>query len=302
LRILKGRLLFVLVAVLSVTLLVSACGSSTNESGENGGQAQDTNNKQIKIALNNWAENIAISNMWNIILEEKGYSVDLTEADKAIVYTGVAKGDQDLGLEVWLPSTDEPFWNEYKEDLEQLGPWYEGTGLGLAVPEYVEINSIEELNAHKDKFIVDGNPSIIGIEPGASLMRMTEEAINQYGLDYQLIDGSEAAMMASLKRAYDKNEPVLVTLWNPHWAFADYEVKYLDDPKNTYGDDENIYIMATKGFSDKNPEVAGWLNKWHMDDQTLGNLMTTINDAENASEGAKTWIENNRDIVNEWLQ
>lgn len=298
-RFLKGKLLFALVAVLSLCLLVSACGSFT---GENGGQAQDSNNKQIRIALNNWAENIAVSNMWKVILEEKGYTVELTEADKAIVYTGVAQGDQDLGLEVWLPSTDEPFWNKYKDNLEQLGPWYEGTGLGLAVPEYVDINSIEELNDHKDKFIVDGKPSIIGIDAGASLMRMTEEAIVEYGLDYKLIDGSEPAMMASLKRAYDKNEPVLVTLWNPHWAFADYELKYLNDPKNVYGDEENIYIMATKGFSEQNPEVARWLNNWQMDDQTLGSLMGTINDAENAYEGAKTWIENNRDIVDGWLQ
>lgn len=289
----RGKFLTVLLITVFMGLLVSGCGGS----GDTG--AED---KTIRIGVNNWAENIAVANMWKLILEEQGYKVELFDGEKAIIYTGVSKGDMDLGLEVWLPYTDEPYWNEYKDGLDKIGPWYEGTGLGLVVPAYMDINSIEELNSNKDKFKQDGSPSIIGIDPGASLMALTKNAVTEYGLDYKLIEGSETMMLAALKNAYDKKEPILVTLWNPHWVFADYDLKYLEDPKNVFGDDEKIYVMARKGFDEKYPDVTRWLNQWKMDDQSLGNLMATINDAKNPAEGAKAWLETNQDMVKEWLK
>jgi glycine betaine/proline transport system substrate-binding protein len=68
----------------------------------------------------------------------------------------------------------------------------EGT-TGLVVPAYVTINSIEELNANKDKF----KGEIIGIGGGAGIHANTVKAIDLYGLDYEQIhqatcNGSES--------------------------------------------------------------------------------------------------------------
>ena len=46
--------------------------------------------------------------------------------------------------------------------------------LGLVVPSYVTIDSITELNDHKDKF----GSRIVGIEPGAGLMIHTERILS----------------------------------------------------------------------------------------------------------------------------
>lgn len=299
-RVARSKLLILLVVTVVLGLVLSACAGQ----GENGQGQQNKDNTKgtIRIGVFNWAENIAAVNLWKHVLEEQGYDVKLIQGEKAVVFSGVSEGSLDLALEVWLPDTDAPYWNKYKDGLEKLGPWYEGTGLGLVVPEYVNINSIEELNANKDKFIKSGQPSIVGIEAGASLMRMTEDAIKEYGLEYNLIEGSEPAMMATLNDAYKNEEPVLVTLWNPHWAFADFKLKYLEDPKNVYGDEEKIYIMANEGFSEQYPEVATWLNQWHMDNRSLGSLMSVINETGDPAEGAKKWLDDNRDLVEEWLK
>ena len=47
--------------------------------------------------------------------------------------------------------------------LRHFGTVYEHAKLGLVVPEYVTIRSIEDLNAHKDQF----KGEIIGIDAGA---------------------------------------------------------------------------------------------------------------------------------------
>lgn len=279
---------------LSVLLVLSACagGNGDNEAGEGGGDKG-----KITIGRNNWAENIAVSNMWKILLEEKGYEVEMKSMDKAPVWLGISRNELDLAPEVWLPTTDKSLLDQYGDQVEIHEIWYEKTQLGLAVPTYMDIDSIEELNAKKDEL---GLEKIVGIDPGASLTQLTEKAIEEYGLNYDLMTSSGPAMTGELTKSYNAEEPIVVTLWSPHWAFSEFDLKYLEDPKKVYGEADDIYYMTRKGFADDFPEVKKWLDKWKMDDDSLGSLMAEIKDS-NPEDGAKKWIEDNRDLVDQWL-
>jgi glycine betaine/proline transport system substrate-binding protein len=257
---------------------------------------------EIRIGLNNWAENIAVSNMWKILLEERGYEVTLTSAGKSVIYSGIASDSIDMGLEVWMPKTDKQYYERYEEEISLHEAWYNGTGLGLVVPEYVDIESIEQLNANKDRFVQNGKPAIVGIDPGSALVGLTEDVVSEYDLELQLITSSGPGMTSALERAYQREEPIVVTLWNPHWAFAEYKLKYLDDPKNIYGQGEDIHWMSRPELADEYPEIVEWLNAWHMNDQQVGGIMATIREEDDAARGARKWIENNRELVEGWFE
>jgi glycine betaine/proline transport system substrate-binding protein len=66
-------------------------------------------------------------------------------------------------------------------------------------------------------------------------MQMAEKVLNAYDLDMKLINSSETGMMSALARAYRDRAPIVVTLWSPHWAFAQYDLKYLQDTENDFG-------------------------------------------------------------------
>ncbi|WLD93430.1 glycine betaine ABC transporter substrate-binding protein [Alkalihalobacillus sp. AL-G] len=289
----RKYLILIALTFLTTLSLVGCAGGA--EDGNGDGENKGT----IIIGLNNWAENIAVSNMWKVILEEKGYTVNLKAMEKSPVWAGIARKDLDLAPEVWLPTTDKPLYEEYKDKIELHETWYKGTGLGLVVPKYMDINSIEELNAKKEQL---GITEIVGIDPGASLMKLTRDAVKEYKLDYELIESSGPAMMSELQSAYKNEEPIVVTLWNPHWAFAEYELKYLEDPKKVYGEPDDIYFMTRKGFGDDFPEVLKWMNNWKMDDKSLGTLMAVIKESGDPAEGAKQWIEDNQELVDKWTQ
>ncbi|MFO7848501.1 MAG: glycine betaine ABC transporter substrate-binding protein [Spirochaetia bacterium] len=293
------KMMFLGTLLAALLLMFAACGNGEQESAE---EQVEEEEKEIRLGLFNWAENIAVTNMWSILLEEKGYSVEIVTGDKSPVWTGVAEGDLDIHFESWMPSTDEPLWEEYSDTLEQYGPWYEGTQLGLTVPTYVDIDSIEELNDNKDKFVENSDPSIVGIDSGASLMKLTEEALEEYDLDLKLISSSGPVMTASVIKAVENEEPIVATLWKPHWIFAEVDLKFLDDPKNIYGQNESIYFVTHETFEDRHPEVVSWMKNWKMDDQSLGSLMGTINEADDPETGAQEWIEANRDMVDSWLE
>jgi len=298
----QKRLVLLLLALI---LLLAACGNDANEESKE--QSEDDNEATessedkgtIKIGMNNWVENIAVSNMWKVILEEKGYEIELVSIEKAALYEGMASGDLDIGMEIWLPETDKSYYEQYEDEIELQDNWYEGTELALTVPAYMDdINSMEDLNEYKDEF----DSTITGIEPGASIIMLTEDAIEEYDLDYELQTSSEPAMLTELKTKMENEEPLVVTLWKPHSAYAELDLKNLEDPMNVYGDSENIYYATRMDFEDDHPEIVEWFNNFILDDDQLGTLMAEVESADSEEEGAKNWIEDNQDLIDEWIE
>lgn len=142
---------------------------------------------------------------------------------------------------------------------------------------------------------------ITGIDPGAGIMEATEKAIDEYGLDkWEVTTGSGAAMTASLKKAYDKEKPIIVTGWTPHWKFAKFDLKYLDDPKGVYGGEEQIKTIARKGLAEDLPEAHKVLSNFHWTEEDMGEVMIAIQEGEKEDVAAQNWIDANADKVAEW--
>ncbi len=274
--------------ILTIILSLVSCG---------GGQKSE-DSKSINIAYVNWAEGIAMTNLAKVILEEQGYEVELMNADVAPVFASVANGNADVFMDAWLPVTHESYMNQYGDEIETLGVNFDQARIGLVVPAYVEINSIDQMNSVKEKF--DGK--IVGIDAGAGIMKTTDKALEEYGLDYELQSASGPAMTATLKKEIDDDDWVVVTGWAPHWKFARYDLKFLDDPKGVYGATERIETVATKGFSEKDPFAAEFFSNFSLSNSELGDLMGAIADSkEDEALVAKQWMENNMDIVGPWI-
>ncbi len=255
---------------------------------------------QVKLGYVNWAEGVAMTHLAKVALEDKmGYDVTITMADAAPIFTSVADGDYDAFLDAWLPVTHEAYMERYGDDLEDYGYNFEGARIGLVVPTYVGIDSIEELNAHASKF----DDLIVGIDAGAGIMQASEEALTAYDLDNMtLMPGSGPAMTAMLKDAVDDNDWVVVTGWTPHWKFARWDLKFLEDPKGVYGATENIHTVARKGLEEDMPEVAYFLKQFKLNAQQLGSLMGTIADGgSNTLGAARDWMHENEALVDSWI-
>ena len=125
------------------------------------------------------------------------------------------------------------------------------------------------------------NYKITGIDPGAGIMEATEKAIEEYELtDWDLVSGSGAAMTAALKKAYDKEDPIIVTGWTPHWKFAEYDLKYLEDPKGVYGGEEQIHSIGRIGLAEDLPEAHQILSNFNWSEEDMGEVMIAIQEGE----------------------
>lgn len=234
------------------------------------------------------------------VLEEHfGLDVDLVSVDAGIMWTGLAQGDLDAIVCSWLPITHGFYWDRYKEQLENLGPNFHGAKIGLVVPTYVEIDEIGDLNKHAREF----RSVIYGIDPGAGIMAATDTALDAYDLNLSVIDSSDAAMVVQLGQAIQREDWIVVTGWVPHWKFDRYDLKFLEDPKGVYGEEETINTIVRKGFrADFDTSIVDFLEKFYLTQPQLHEMMNIIRVSnEEPLALAKEWIKENATVVENWL-
>ncbi|MER5407711.1 ABC transporter permease/substrate binding protein [Streptomyces sp. NPDC002769] len=292
------------VAVVGVVVLALVAGgmgifggtdsTSTAADGENVGQG-----KKISIGYIPWDEGVASTFLWKEILEERGFDVDTKQFDAGPLYTSLAQGDVDFETDSWLPTTHAEYWKKYGKQLDDLGSWYGPTSLELSVPSYMKgIDSLEDLKGRAGTF----GGKITGIESSAGMMGLLKsKVLKEYGLDkeYKVVDSSTPAMLAELKRAYAKKQPVVVTLWSPHWAYSDYDLKKLKDPKGAWGKGDGVHTLSRKGFAQDNPVVGRWLKNFKMTEKQLTGLEAEINKVGKGKQqdAVRAWLKKNPGVV-----
>lgn len=252
----------------------------------------------IKLGYVTWESEIASHAVLGAVLEDYlGYDVQHITLDAGPMWTGIAQGEFDITIAAWLPGTHESYYGQLWQRVENLGPALHGAKIGLVVPTYVTIDSIEELNAHRSEF----GGRIVGIDPGAGIMQATEDALDAYNLDYTLVDGSDAAMTAALRSAARRNQWIVVTGWTPHWKFAEWDLKYLDDPKGVYGGSETISKIVRPGLHEEAPDVYAFMQRFYWTPEQMAEVMVDILGGMEPQEAARKWIAANQDVVQSWL-
>lgn len=265
-------------------LLLAACGKEEQ--------------KPIKILYPSWSESVALMHLADEALTQNGFTVEKALVEPGPLFAAVAQGSADLYLTSWLPNTHRDYWERFGDDLDVISVIFDGGVSGLAVPQYVDIDSIEELNDHVDMF----NGKIYGDGAGAGIHALTLQAIEDYDLNYEQLGSSEASMLAELRRAISAKKPVIITSWKPHYMWDLYDIKLLDDPKVVYPTDE-ITILSRKGFSDDQPEVTHFLQNFKLDSDKLHELIGMARKNERNPEiGVKEFYQKYKTEIDSWFQ
>lgn len=251
--------------------------------------------KRINLSYVEWDTEVASTNVVGEVLKQMGYDVTMTPLDNSIMWKSVSNGESDAMVSAWLPKTHGSQYAQYKDQVKDLGANLTGAKVGLAVPSYMDVNSIADLTDQAGK-------KIIGIEPGAGVVNAAENTIQKYDnlSDWTIETSSSGAMTVALGQAIKNHEPIVVTGWTPHWMFAKYDLKYLEDPKNGMGSEEQIHTMVRKGLKEDQPEAYKVLDNFHWTEKDMEKVMLEINNGKDPQQAAKDWIKDNKETVESW--
>lgn len=258
----------------------------------------DGNKKYINVGMvDGWAEGVAMTYVAKAVLEEMDYHLVIQRATPDMILASMNNGDTDLYMDVWLPLTHGSKIAKFP-NLVDIGTSYAHAKNGLVVPDYVPINSIEELKAHEDQF----KHQIMGIEKGAGITAAVDQTIKDYDLNYRQVNSSTVAMITELQNAIKEKRWIVVAAWQPHWMFGKMKLKFLEDPRESLGTAEQIKIFARKEFPADQPELTRFFSQIHFDVATMSNLLMKMQESKDKESTAKQWVADNRALVDSWLK
>jgi glycine betaine/proline transport system substrate-binding protein len=285
----SGKLSAAILALVLGALALTGCGGL----GQNNG---------LLLANMGWDENVAVSNLTKVLLEDElGHeSVEiLTQDNLNATYRDMASGEVDAFQDVWLPN-QEALLDQVAEDVEHLDPWFLGeTKQGMAVPAYMDVKGIAQLNGTDAKFI-------LGIEQTSVMMQeVGQEVIPAYGLEQELVTAQTAGMLAEVERLYAFREEFVFLAWSPHWMNQRFDIRYLEDPKDAMGptnDSAKISTIVREGLREADPVAYAFMDALELTEEQINGLEYAINKEDDPLAGARRWASKNREVVRPWIE
>ncbi|MDQ7093295.1 methyl-accepting chemotaxis protein [Desulfosporosinus sp. PR] len=249
------------------------------------GQLEDY--QYIKIAYNEYIESsFQVEVLKEVIKRKLSLAAEGILVNNQEIFRMVAEGKADFTVAPMLPSC-RGLEEEYGDRLENLGSNLDGCRLGVVVPSYVTINSLDEIQPYSHKF----RNKLYTLQRRTSLGRMAGELAEAYSVSGLMIEyNEEDVLLKALHSAISNQEWIIITSWQPHYMFSIYDLKYLRDPKQVFGKEDHCATLVKKGLSKENPELYDLVKHFKLDMPRVNNALLQISKGASIGEEALRYV------------
>lgn len=286
-------------ALLALLIVVLAgCGESAARDAE----PPKGSGEKATIGYVGWDESVAVSAVAKVLLEDElGYKeVELRESDPEAVFGEVADGELDAFPGVWMPRHEERV-KKAEDGAALFGSFLVGTTRSsLAVPAYMNIRSLEELDGA-------GAGKAIGPSPQAAAVTASvpEDVLKRYDLKNDLAYPSTKAMIEALVELSNDEEPFVFVAWSPHWMNQKYDFNYLEDPNGDLAsltEPSTLHILVNNDLAAREPVAHALLDVLRFNDYQLSSLELKIHQSQDPAAGARLWAKDNERLTGSWIK
>lgn len=252
-----------------------------------------------------WTDITATTATASLVLQALGYETETKLLAVPVTYTGLASGDVDVFLGNWMPTMEADI-APYRDakSVDTVTENLKGTQYTLAtnaVGAALGIKSFADLATHKDA--LEGK--IFGIEPGNDGNRLILDRItaNDFGMGgFEVVESSEAGMLAQAASLNADAKPVVFLGWAPHPMNAAMELTYLTGGEEWFGAEGSVFTNTRAGYVAECPNTGKLLTNLvfslEMENAIMGAI---LNDGTDAAEASKTWLAANPGVLDAWL-
>ncbi|HSH57097.1 MAG TPA: ABC transporter substrate-binding protein [Halomonas sp.] len=243
------------------------------------------------------------------LLSPLGYETRTQEVGLQIIYEGLKNGDLDVFLGGWLPAQNHLYFPLEKNGaITSVANNVDGAQMTLVVPDYLYaqgIQSFADLDAHRERF--DGK--IHGFGAGSAASEVLYGAIDSdtWGLgDWQVMDTSVVGMLGAARSAIDREEPIVWVGWTPHWMNLELPLRYLDDPKDLFGENNgetDVLTVLRSDYADAHPNLVGFFESFIFSAKEQSWMIDEFGQKERAPKAvAKEWLREHPERVEAMLE
>ncbi|MGO4908278.1 ABC transporter substrate-binding protein [Pseudorhodobacter sp. W20_MBD10_FR17] len=286
----------------------------------------------IKLTLHDWTGQLITTELMGSVLQKAGYNIEYVQADYLAQFAGLETGDLHVAMEIWETTGREAMDAATATGkVVNLGPtgmqakeewWYPSymvekcPGLpnweALKEPACAEAFSTAE-TAPKGRYL--GGPVTWG--------GFDEERIEALDLPFEVIHaGTDAALFAELESAVQREAPVMLWIYAPHWAPAKFEGDWVAFPEYTpecYSDPAwglnpdmaydcgkpfgAIWKVGWAGLADKWPGAEKAIKAFTIDNKEMGAMITEVDLNDSSVEAVVAdWMDKNEARWSGWIK
>ncbi len=286
----------------------------------------------IKITLHDWTGQFITSKIMGEVLKQAGYNIEYVQADYLAQFAGLKTGDLTLAMEIWettgREALDDGVASGNVENLGETGMlakeewWYPAymkekcPGLpnweALKEPACAEAFAIAE-TAPKGRYL--GGPVTWG--------GFDEERVEALDLPFEVVHaGTDAALFAELESAYQRQAPILLWIYSPHWAPAKYEGEWVEFPAYeaacytdpAWGSNPDathdcgkptgpIWKAGWVGIKDKWPGAHKAIKNFNISSDEMNAMVGQVDlDGQEVDAVVADWVAKNEDRWKKWLE
>lgn len=244
-----------------------------------------------KVGYINWGSEIAAAHfLKHWYKRDSGRDIILVEVDGDSLeemYSALASGEFDSTVSCWTPGMHDYYIDQHPGMLEVLGTNLAGAKTGLVVPDYVTIKSIADLKAHGERF----NKTIYSLEKEAGVTRQAQKALADYGLDYQLAYGNSGKLSTMLEKALKDKKWLVLTGWVPDLLMERFSLKFLEDPKGSFGREKHVKTVARRGLMQDDPKIYKALQNFRWSVKDASSYMALVESCNTPQRAAEKMLE-----------
>jgi glycine betaine/proline transport system substrate-binding protein len=263
---------------------------------------------RVRFADVGWTDITATTAVATTILGALGYQTETLLLSVPVTYNSMAAGDIDVFLGNWMPTMEADI-APYREagTVDTVRTNLTGAKYTLAANSHAAalgIADFADIATHRDALM----SRIYGIEPGNDGNRLILDMIeaDAFGLSgFEVVESSEAGMLAQVQRADRRNEPMIFLGWEPHPMNASFQMTYLAGGDDWFGEDFGGAIVATNtraGYVAACPNVGQFLQNLEFTLALENEIMGAIlNDGADPEVAARAWLAANPGVLGGWL-
>ena len=307
-----------LVALLSLSFFLTSNSSAV--------ESQDP----IKLTLHDWTGQHITTNIMAEVLKEAGYNIELIQADYIAQFAGLQTGDLHVAMEMW-ETTGRDAIDEYTPDgrvvnvgstgMDAIEEWWYPSYMKEECP---GLPNWEALNECAEAFsTMETAPMGRYLGGPVTWGGFDDERVEALNLDWEVVHaGTDAALFAELEAAYQRQDPIMLWVYAPHWAPSKYEGEFVDFPAYTtecytdpsWGINPNsaydcgkprgpLWKIASSKLIEKWPGAYDAVEAFNINNDEMGQMVAEVDlDGRSLEDVVADWMSSNSSRWQTWIK
>jgi glycine betaine/proline transport system substrate-binding protein len=296
-----------------------------------GSAAAQESTDPIKLTLHDWTGQLITTEIMGEVLKKGGYNIEYVQADYIAQFAGLRTGDLHVAMEIWettgRDAMDEATATGEVENLGETGmqaieEWWYPTYMKEKCPGLPDWEALKDEACAEAFSTAETAPKGRYLGGPVTWGGYDDERVVSLDLPFEVVHaGTDAALFAELESAYQRQAPILLWVYAPHWAPAKYEGEWVEFPEYTaecytdpaWGSNPDelydcgkprgpIWKVAWSGVKEQWPGAHAAIQAFNVSNDEMGAMITSVDlDGRSVSEVVGEWMTANEDRWSEWI-